>query len=151
MQRWVLAAACLTQAGCFHQAFNTGLPAGTTGVTKSWHPTFIFGLVQAAPVDVRTTCPRGVAIASTRMTFANGLVGGLTLGLFTPHEVKVVCASSTAGLDILETRHLAADATHQQATAVLSEAVALASSLGGNVAIVIEPAPSSTDTLESIR
>lgn len=151
MHCWVLAVVCLTQAGCFHQVFSTGLPAGTTGVTKAWQPTFIFGLVQAAPVDVRATCPRGVAIASTRLTFPNGLVGLLTLGLFTPHEVKVVCAASTAGLDILETRHLAADATHQQATAVLSEAVALASSSGGNVAIVIDPASSSTDTPESIR
>jgi hypothetical protein len=120
-------------------------------VTKSWHPTYFFGLVQGSPVDVRTTCPRGIAIASTRMTFANGLVGGLTLGLFTPHEVKVVCAASTAGIPILETRHLAHNATAAEAAFMLADAVNLASSSNGNVAIIIDSASPTTVAPEPNR
>lgn len=85
-------------SGCFHQAVQTGLAPSSTVVQKSFHPTWIFGLVKATPIDVRQECPAGVASASTRMTFANGLVGLLTIGIFTPHEVKVTCASSGSAL-----------------------------------------------------
>ncbi len=140
----LMAIACVTQAGCYHQVFNTGLAPSSTVVTKSWHPTFIFGLVAAQPVDVRSSCPSGVAIASTRMTFVNGLVGGLTLGIFTPHEVKVVCASRAALLPTMEIRHLAMNASREEADRVLSDAIQMASRSDGSVAIVIDP---TADTL----
>lgn len=136
---WLAAGLCVSQAGCFHQVFSTGLPAGTTGVTQSWHPTFIFGLVAAKPIDVRTVCPSGVAIASTRMTFANGLVGGLTLGIFTPHEVKVVCASSSASVPVLETRHIALDASRDESVRIMAGAIETARRREGNVAIHFTP------------
>jgi hypothetical protein len=80
-------------AGCFHQVVDTGLPRSTTTVKKSFHPTFLFGLVAGSPIDVRQQCPSGIAVASTRQSFANGVVGMLTLGIFTPHEVSITCAS----------------------------------------------------------
>lgn len=137
--------ACLMLTGCYHQVFNTGLAPATTGVTKSWHPTYFFGLVQAAPIDVRSACPSGVALVSTRMTFPNGLVGGLTLGIFTPHEVKVVCASRSAALPAIETRTLAAAASSADATRVFSDAVAFAIATGRTVAIVID------DSINTVR
>lgn len=137
----LVAVACATQAGCFHQVFNTGLAPSNTVITKAWHPTYVFGLIAAQPIDVRTSCPSGVAIASTRITFANGLVGGLTLGLFTPHEVKVVCASRAAMLPGMEMRHLAADASADVAKQVLAEAIEVASHGVGSVAIIFD-APS---------
>lgn len=135
----ILALACVTQAGCFHQVFNTGLAPSNTVVVKAWHPSFIFGLVAGQPVDVRNQCPSGVAIASTRMTFGNGLAGMLTLGLFSPHEVKVVCASRAAVLPSMEVRHLAASATHEHAARVLAEAIDTASRHADGVAIIAEP------------
>lgn len=86
-------------SGCYHQVVDTGLPRSTTTVTKGFHPTFIFGLVKASPIDVRQQCPNGISVASTRMTFANGLVGALTFGLFTPHEVSITCAGSGGSAD----------------------------------------------------
>ena len=132
--------ACVTQAGCYHQVFNTGLAPSNTIVVKAWHPTYIFGLVAAQPIDVRADCPGGVAIASTRMTFANGLVGGLTLGIFTPHEVKVVCASRGAVLPTMQTRHVAAGASRAEAAQVLAGAVDFASQHATSVAIVVDEA-----------
>lgn len=145
------ACACLILTGCYHQVFNTGLTPATTGVTKSWHPTYLFGLVKAAPIDVRSTCPSGVALVSTRMTFPNGLVGGLTLGLFTPHEVKVVCASSSAALPVVERRILAAAASSDDATRMFADAVALATATGRTVAIVMNDPVHTTRTFEAGR
>ena len=147
----LVAIACVTQAGCYHQVFNTGLAPSSTVVTKAWHPTFIFGLVAAQPIDVRTSCPSGVAIASTRMTFANGLVGGLTLGIFTPHEVKVVCASRSAVLPTMQTRHVAAGASREAADRVLADAIDIASRGADSVAIVIDAAPTTPAFLETYR
>jgi hypothetical protein len=93
--RGILALSAFTVlTGCFHQAVQTGLAPSTTVVQKNFHPTWVFGLVKAKPIDVRQQCPNGVAFASTRMTFVNGLAGMVTLGLFTPHEVKITCASA---------------------------------------------------------
>jgi hypothetical protein len=136
----LLTLACVTQAGCFHQVFDTGLAPSNTVVTKAWHPSFLFGLVAGQPVDVRSQCPSGVAIASTRMTFANGLVGGLTLGLFSPHEVKVTCAARSAVLPTMEVRHLAATATSADASRLLAEAIDTASRHADGVAIVVDAA-----------
>jgi TRAP-type C4-dicarboxylate transport system permease large subunit len=140
----VLAAACVSQTGCYHQVFNTGL-------AKAWHPSFVFGLVAGAPIDVRTVCPSGVAIASTRMTFANGLVGGLTLGIFTPHEVKVVCASRAAALPGSDIRTLASGASREEADRVLAAAIETAGRTNQDVMIVIERSAVHTMSLEPVR
>ena len=50
----------------------------------------------ATPIDVRTQCPNGVAFVDTQMTFLNGLVSGLTFGIFTPRAVSITCASRSA-------------------------------------------------------
>ncbi len=136
----LIATACLTQVGCYHQVFNTGLAPSNTVITKAWHPTYIFGLVAAQPIDVRSQCPSGVAIASTRMSFPNGLVGVLTLGLFTPHEVTVTCASRGAVLPGMAIRHVASGCTREEANRVVADAIDAASRGTGSVAIVIDTA-----------
>lgn len=37
-------------------------------------------------------CPKGVAKVETLMSFLNGLVSGLTLGILTPWSIRVTCA-----------------------------------------------------------
>jgi len=98
--RQLLAVAVLAVAstGCFQQVVRSGLPAGQTIVDQPWVSTWIFGLVEADPIDVRVQCPRGVAVVRTQQSFANGLVGILTLGIYTPQHVTVTCASGTARL-----------------------------------------------------
>jgi hypothetical protein len=127
-------------AGCYHQVVETGLPAGSTTITKGWHPTWIFGLVAATPIDVRSECPSGVAYASTRMTFANGLVGGLTFGIFTPHEVKITCASRGALLPGTETVRVATEATPAAVHEAVGRAAFQAFTTGRSVALVVDPA-----------
>jgi hypothetical protein len=133
-------AATLLLSGCFHQVVETGLPAGGNTVTKAWAPSFIFGLVAGQPIDVRRECPSGIAYASTRMTFPNGLVGLITFGLFTPHAVKVTCAGRGAMLPGAETVRVAADATAEMMQRAMAEAAFKSFSSNQPVAIVVTDA-----------
>ena len=94
----ILPIALLTFAACFHQVVQTGRPASQTVVDKPWVATWLFGLVPAKELDMRAACPSGVAVIETEQSFVNGLVGLVTLGIFTPQHVRVTCASRTASL-----------------------------------------------------
>jgi len=86
----------LTLAACYHQVVQTELPPSPTVVEQKWVPTWIFGLVAAKPIDFRPQCPTGAAIVETRQSFLNGLVGALTLGIYTPQSERVTCAAGAA-------------------------------------------------------
>ncbi|MEP7345468.1 MAG: hypothetical protein ABI877_09375 [Gemmatimonadaceae bacterium] len=119
---------------CYHQVVATGLPASETKVDKPWTATWIFGLVPATPIDVRSQCTNGVAYVDTQTTFLNGLVSGLTLGIFTPRAVSITCASrSTAnGASQLDV------ATNDAAAlgAVLARAQEMSQALGHGVYVI---------------
>lgn len=134
------AAATLLLAGCFHQVVETGLPAGGTTITKGWAPSYVFGLVAGQPIDVRSQCPSGIAYASTRVTFPNGLVGLITFGLFTPHEVKVTCASRGAALPGAETVRVGADASAEAMQRAVAEAAFKSFTSNQPVAIIVTDA-----------
>ena len=44
-------------------------------------------------MEAAAQCPNGVARVHTYHSFLNILVGGLTLGIFTPMSIKVTCAA----------------------------------------------------------
>ena len=100
-KRWLpMALVAVLSAGCFHQVVQTGRSASSTVVDKPWVPMWIFGLVQAQPIETRPLCPTGIATVETETSFLNGLVGGVTLGIFTPmarpHHVRDQHLSSAA-------------------------------------------------------
>ena len=97
-RRWVPLILLLVSAACFHQIARTGLTPGNTVVNRPWVTTWFFGLVPARDVDVSQQCPKGVAIVETQQSFLNGLVGALTIGVYTPQTVRVTCASGSASL-----------------------------------------------------
>jgi hypothetical protein len=136
--------AALVLTACYHQVVDTGLPAGSTKIDKPWTATWIFGLVPATPIDVRTQCPNGVAIVDTQMTFVNGLVGALTLGIYTPLSVSVTCSGSGAALGP------SAPAVHVDASspdgyaAAMENAVKLSRDTGHPVALVWSAADAPT-------
>lgn len=133
--------------GCYHQVVNTGLPASSTVVQRSFHPTWIFGLVQAQPIDVRQQCPNGIALAGTRMTFLNGLVGALTLGIFTPHEVTITCASGSgadAAPAFASARTLHTDLSPAAFDAELASIMQEVAKTGASMLITFAPADAGT-------
>jgi hypothetical protein len=60
---------------------------------KSFASSWIYGLVPPDIVSTAERCPDGVAKVETQHTFVNQLVGFLTLGIYTPMQIRVTCAA----------------------------------------------------------
>ena len=89
----VVAAFVLATTACFHQTIHSGLTPADTALEKKFVATWLWGIVPAEPIDVRQSCPSGVATVETEQSFMNGLVGALTLGIYSPQRVRVTCAT----------------------------------------------------------
>jgi hypothetical protein len=131
----VLAAVALAATACHHQVIQTGRTPGPTVVHQPWTSTWIFGLVPAKPLDVTSQCPTGVATVETRRSFMNGLVGGLTLGIWTPIDIKVTCAAGRASLQGLDVINVARSATPEEREAAVIAAIELARETGKPVGL----------------
>lgn len=95
----VTLALLVAATGCYHAVIDTGRPASATVVTKSFAPSFIYGLVPPPALNVSQQCTSGVAKVETVHTFVEGLVAAITFGLFTPMSMKVTCAAPASGRD----------------------------------------------------
>ena len=87
-----LVAMLLTLSACYHATVQTGLSPSAQTIEEKWASGWIYGLVPPATVQTMQGCPAGVARVETRQSFANGLVGILTFGIYTPMEIVVTCA-----------------------------------------------------------
>lgn len=85
----------LGASGCATSVLRSGEPPGKTasGFDERWHSGFLFGTVQAGPAyDLRRACPKGwaeVRVAADPFTI---LAGAVTLFVYSPSRVTVVCA-----------------------------------------------------------
>jgi hypothetical protein len=78
---------------CYHATIDTGLTPSAQTIEKGWANGWIYGLVPPSPVETAQKCPNGVAKVETQLSFANQLVSFLTLGIYTPMEIKVTCST----------------------------------------------------------
>ena len=88
----------LCSTACYHAIVDTGRAPGTTVVSKPWVNTFLWGLVPAKDISVAAECPNGIARVETQQTFVNGLVGAITLGIYTPQSATITCAANRTGM-----------------------------------------------------
>lgn len=101
-----LTLAMLLFTGCYRITFVDR--SVTPGVEHDeWTDFFLFGLVGHERVEVSRFCPSGeVAMVRTGGNFGTGLVGVVTLGIYTPRKVYVTCGagkrSAAAGTVRLE-------------------------------------------------
>lgn len=89
--------AALLSGGCGATVVRTGLPAGRTpeGYDERWHHGFFLGLLDASgPYDVEMLCPHGWSEMRVGVSFWSGAVQYLTLGIYTPSRVTIVCAQT---------------------------------------------------------
>ena len=89
----------LACAACTPTIVRSGLAAGRSpdGYADRWHHGFLLGLVDATGAyDVGSICPYGWSEMRTKTTVATGLVQYLTLGIYTPAQVTIVCAATAA-------------------------------------------------------
>jgi hypothetical protein len=103
-----LSALCVLFAstGCAATTVRSGLPPGNTaaGYDERWHAAFLFGVIPGRdPYDLRRICPRGwaqVTVSRDPFTLLSGLI---TLFIYSPSRVTVVCgAPGASGLPPFE-------------------------------------------------
>ena len=88
-------ALCLVLAGCATTTLRSGEPPGKTaaGYDERWHPGFLFGTSQSVDAyDLGQACPKGwaeIRIGADPFTILAGVV---TLFVYSPSRVTVVCA-----------------------------------------------------------
>jgi hypothetical protein len=83
----------LTALGaCFHATIETGLTPSTKVLEQKWASSWILGLVPPKTVETASRCPDGVAKVETQLSFLNQVVHILTLGIYTPMDIRVTCA-----------------------------------------------------------
>ena len=80
-------------AGCYKTTVRTGIQPGPVNTSQS-KATWINGLVPASDVEAADDCgDSGVAVVQTELSFVNQLIGLLTLGIYTPVTVRLVCGN----------------------------------------------------------
>ena len=84
--------ALIVLSGCFHATIETGLTPSTKVLEKKWASSWIYGLVPPKTVETASRCPDGVAKVETQRSFLNQVVEILTLGIYTPMDIRVTCA-----------------------------------------------------------
>ena len=92
--------AFLALAACHHATIATGVKPSTVTLEQRWASSWIGGLVPPHTVETAAKCPEGVAKVETRLGFLNMLVGIITLGIYTPMDIRVTCAESAAGMSL---------------------------------------------------
>lgn len=89
-------------SGCYHAKVTTGLEPSNRTIEEPFASSWVYGLVPPKMVETEDVCTNGVAMVETQLSFVNGLVGSITFGIYTPMNIKVTCAASSASLQIDE-------------------------------------------------
>lgn len=88
----LLVVCCVVFAACHHATIDMGVTPSTETIHQQWANSWVLGLVPPNTVETASRCTSGVAKVETQRSFLNSLVGMLTLGIYTPMEIKVTCA-----------------------------------------------------------
>ena len=96
MKKMLLATAlALLITGCAQQTFTVvqNKPAAVAPKAPP-HRFFVSGIGQKKTVDATKICggAENVVKTETQQTFVNGLLGFITLGIYTPLEARVYCS-----------------------------------------------------------
>lgn len=85
----------LVLLGCATTTLRSGEPPGktATGFDERWHPGFLFGTVRGVErYDLSRACPQGWAEIRIEADPFTVLAGAVTLFIYAPSRVTVVCA-----------------------------------------------------------
>ncbi len=94
----LIAALAVTMTGCYSHTIHAGggAPNGPV-VYDEWQHFWIGGLVGDSRVDLQRLCGGRDATVRVRQSFLNGLVAGLTGGIYVPTTVEVRCRNGRRG------------------------------------------------------
>ena len=95
MKKMLLATAlALLITGCAQQTFTVQNKPAAVAKETITHHFFVSGIGQKKTVDAAKICggAENVVKTETQQTFVNGLLGFITLGIYTPLEARVYCS-----------------------------------------------------------
>lgn len=96
-------ALALPLLGCATTTLRSGEPPGRTaaGFDERWHPGFLFGTLRGVTrYDLDGACPRGWAEIRIEPDPFTLLAGAVTLFIYSPSRVTVVCAKQPGDDDL---------------------------------------------------
>lgn len=81
-------------SGCAQQSFSVNNKVATEPQKVTTHHFFVSGIGQTKQIDAAQVCGGADKVVRTEVqqTFVNGLLGFVTLGIYTPREARVYCA-----------------------------------------------------------
>ena len=85
----------LATLGCATTTLRSGEPPGraATGLDEKWHAAFLFGTIRGIErYDLARACPNGWAEIRVEPDPFTLLAGAVTLFIYSPSRVTVVCA-----------------------------------------------------------
>ncbi|AWB68982.1 lipoprotein bor [Saccharobesus litoralis] len=79
--------------GCATQTYHINGGAGKEATKEEMQAFFVSGLGQTQEMDAASICGGAdkVAKVESHMSFLNGLLGGITWGIYTPRQARVYC------------------------------------------------------------
>ncbi|PJG59737.1 Bor family protein [Aeromonas cavernicola] len=91
---FMTAVVTMALAGCAQQGFTVHPGVAAAPTKEVSHHFFISGLGQSKTIDAASVCNGAdkVVRVEAQHTFVNGLLGFVTLGIYTPREARVYCA-----------------------------------------------------------
>ena len=95
MKKMLLATAlALLITGCAQPDVYCSKQTGSSSTKGSHRMFFVSGIGQKKTVDAAKICggAENVVKTETQQTFVNGLLGFITLGIYTPLEARVYCS-----------------------------------------------------------
>ena len=92
MLRTTIAALLMLSVGCYHASISSGMKPGNDKIEEEWASGWAWGLVGPQPIEAQSKCSSGLSKVETEHSFLNGLVGAVTLGIYTPMHLTATCA-----------------------------------------------------------
>ena len=81
--------------GCYKATFYKNSSVVKGEEHEEWTDFFVFGTVGTEHIDVKKFCPTGeAAMVRTGGNVGTGVIGALTIGIYTPRKVYVTCAAN---------------------------------------------------------
>ena len=78
--------------GCHKVTYVSQKPPGQTVI--GGNDFFLGGLIGKGKIEVKRHCPAGAAKILVYTGFVDGVLTGLTLGIYAPTSFKIVCAQT---------------------------------------------------------
>lgn len=85
----------LASSGCWRTTLRSGLPPAeeAQGYDERVHDAYVLGAIETGdPHPLDALCPHGWAEIHVRKGFINGFLTLITLGIYSPQTITVVCA-----------------------------------------------------------